>query len=145
MQTAQLQACMLHWLCVVHARHLLLYAAAHCKSEVNSRKFERCEHDDTSVTVARIAKPIAPNCSAIQYASNDTFRFFVRCLQLLQEPVPCTLPKEFSSRDQIVTPSHFSAENRKCRKKRRRGSRPSLYSQKPSIVTRLSLSLKIGN
>ena len=65
MQTAQLQANMLHWLCVVQARHLLLYAAEHCKSEVKSRKFERCEHDDTSVTVARIAKPFTPNCSTI--------------------------------------------------------------------------------
>ena len=78
MQTAQLQANMLYWLCVVQARHLLLYAAAHCKSEVKSRKFERCEHDDPSVTEERIADIFTPKCSAIQSASNDTSSFLVR-------------------------------------------------------------------
>ena len=65
-----------------------LFVAARCKSEEKSRKFERCEHDDPSVTVERIVGMFTPNCSAIQYASNDTFNFLVRRLQLSQERVP---------------------------------------------------------
>ena len=87
-----------HCRCTVYSARAL-FAAARCKFRENSRKIERCEHDDPSDNTVRIAKLFTLNCSAIQYASNDTFSFFVRRPQSSRERVPWTLPKNFAPRD----------------------------------------------